>query len=93
MSNETTPAVERAAQAIGDVTNTSGVLWVDEAAVALAAALDVEEMAKVINEALMGYAPGTFDGVENGAWNARDDEIDVAKVAARLRAALLGGAS
>lgn len=47
----------------------------------------VDDLARVINEALMGYAPGTFDGVENGAWNAVDDEIDAHKIAARIHAA------
>lgn len=47
---------------------------------------------RAANEALMGYAPGTFDGVKQGAWNAVYDVIDavgravVAAVYDRLKA-------
>lgn len=57
---------------------------------ALADFLDVDQISTIINESLMGYAPGTTDNVGNGAWNARDDEIDTDRIARELRARLLG---
>lgn len=53
-------------------------------------ALTVNTIATIIDESLMGYAPGTYEQVSSGAWNARDDEIDTATIARDLRARLLG---
>lgn len=57
---------------------------------ALADFLDVDQISTIINESLMGYAPGTTDNVRNGTWNAFDDEIDTDGIARELRARLLG---
>lgn len=53
-------------------------------------ALAVDTLSAIINESLMGYAPGTTNGVTSGTWNARDDEIDTDGIARELRARLLG---
>jgi hypothetical protein len=50
MSAETTPAIKQAAQGIDDATNTSGELWLDEAQMALAAALPTECHEAVVPE-------------------------------------------
>lgn len=55
-----------------------------------AAALDPGNLSVMITESLMGYAPGTYDQVRSGTWNARDDEIDTDAIARDLRARLLG---
>ena len=57
---------------------------------ALADFLDADQISTIINESLMGYAPGTTDNVRNGTWNAFDDEIDTDAIARYLRARLLG---
>lgn len=56
----------------------------------LADFLDADEIAAIIHESLMGYAPSTTDQVCNGTWNAVDDEIDTDAIARELRARLLG---
>lgn len=53
-------------------------------------ALAVDVVSAIITESLMGYAPGTYDNVRNGTWNAFDDEIDTEGIARELRARLLG---
>lgn len=53
-------------------------------------ALAVDTIATIINESLMGYAPGTYDNVRPGTWNARDDEIDTYTIATEIVARLLG---
>lgn len=50
MSAWITAAVKRAAQGIGDATNTSGELWLDEAQMALTAALPTECHEAVVPE-------------------------------------------
>ncbi len=53
-------------------------------------ALAVNTIATIIDESLMGYAPGTYDQVRSGTWNARDDEIDTHTIATEIVARLLG---
>lgn len=54
------------------------------------AALAVDTIATIIDESLMGYAPGTHENVRNGTWNAFDDEIDTHTIATEIVARLLG---
>lgn len=54
------------------------------------AALDPANLSDLITESLMGYAPGTYDQVGSGTWNARDDEIDTEQLARDIVARLLG---
>lgn len=54
------------------------------------AAFDPGNLSAIITESLMGYAPGTYDNVRNGTWNARDDEIDTDAIATEIVARLLG---
>lgn len=54
------------------------------------AALAVNTIATIIDESLMGYAPGTYDNVRPGTWNAGDDEIDTHTIATEIVARLLG---
>lgn len=91
--NATDTIKEALREYVGDGDGADEQVLAEHDASVLSAALNVEEMARDINEALMGYHPGTheFDGT-SGAWNARDDEIDVIKVAARLRSAVLARA-
>lgn len=63
----------------------------DRELAALKAALRGDDLDRLIEEALLGYAPGTKDPVHGGAWNARDDEIDIPAISARIRQGLLGG--
>lgn len=56
----------------------------------LSDALAVNTIATIIDESLMGYAPGTYDQIGTGTWNARDDEIDTDGIARELRRRLLG---
>jgi hypothetical protein len=85
-------AIERAALAIFNNRKQSGgaVRARGDARAGLEEALNVDEISTIINESLMGYAPGTTDNVRNGTWNARDDEIDTPAIARELRARLLG---
>lgn len=53
-------------------------------------ALAVDAIATIIDESLMGYAPGTYNNVRTGTWNARDDEIDTHTIATEIVARLLG---
>lgn len=53
-------------------------------------AFDVGNLSVAITESLMGYAPGTYENVSNGTWNAVDDEIDTDQLARDIVARLLG---
>lgn len=55
-----------------------------------AAGLDVDEIATIIDESLMGYAPGTYDQVRTGTWDAWNDSIDTHTIATEIVARLLG---
>lgn len=54
------------------------------------AALAPGNLSAIITESLMGYAPGTYDNVRSGTWNAFDDEIDTEGIATEIVARLLG---
>lgn len=93
--SDVTEAVKRAAYAIGDQTNTGGHIWLNEAQVALAAALDVEEMAR----AMHGYAeservkdPDALGHRPRRTWEETSEmnRQVFRKRARHLRAALLG---
>lgn len=53
-------------------------------------ALDPGNLSVTITESLMGYAPGTYEQVGSGTWNARDDEINTDQLARDIVARLLG---
>lgn len=44
----------------------------------------IAKISTIINESLMGYAPGTVEQVRQGTWNAFDDEIDTDAIAREL---------
>lgn len=44
----------------------------------------IAKISTIINESLMGYAPGTVEQVRQGTWNAVDDEIDTDAIAREL---------
>lgn len=44
----------------------------------------IDKISTIINESLMGYAPGTVEQVRQGTWNAVDDEIDTDAIAREL---------
>lgn len=84
MSDDITPAVKRAAQGIGDATNTSGELWIDEAYMSLTAALDdLDDLARILR------------GTDPKAWLTVDPDTKARWTveARRVRTALLGADS
>jgi len=85
VQGEVTAAVRRAAEALAEQTPFSGPSDEAVARVALDAALDIEEMARVLFESVS----------ENRDWEARSEHVreywrDYARA---IRAAILGGAS
>lgn len=86
---DSTPAIERVAE-IFEAFNVPHGDSEQSARDAIRATLVVDEIATIIDESLMGYAPGTYDQVRTGTWDAWNDSIDTHTIATEIVARLLG---